>query len=632
MLLLELAAQAVRGFSPSVRVALKPGYVGLKSPTDIPAPLAGLVLALCYPDGRGGDGAFLAPGAKAGRAGLSVQGQDNEVWRIVRDLGGAGGLHKLNRANNQFEVATQDAAEMGQLLRAQVGFPARTTFEQIFCFTAGQLPSRLPRGSKTVKMTMAAPVKGKAQIQSAFDQYGLQQADDGQSSERVAALEKELATAKDAAQLQFRHDGLQADLFKVDERLKHYNELKARLEAARAELAAAPSPEKLGLPDDIVERVKRHAEDKKKYNDAIARLHTEREQALSSTGSFVMPLYRDQRFVISMVAGLALLVGPAFLEGGLRWLALLSVPVFTFATLLALRFIEELQHASRESAKGEVFSTREKKLNDEFSLSDTIVQMAYEKTGVVTRDEFFTVMAQREALQPQVAALELEFADLDSDPELARLPEEADRLHAEMAEVHQRLEGMSGGYVREVREIERDLARLKGEPAAYASSPSGGFAAVDTGPASAAFDDPLPGVLLLGTDLFATDVPTLWSALRDRAVQYFSALTDRRYHGIDVDKEGHGTAQAPGRAVPAGELPGKDLDLLYLSVRLTLIEKYSVQTRLPVLIEDGFSGVIEAPKQPLFGRMLKHIGTLTQVLHVTGAGQTATAADTVLAV
>jgi uncharacterized protein YhaN len=323
----------------------------------------------------------------------------------------------------------------------------------------------------------------------------------------------------------------------------------------------------------------------------------------------------------------------AFLEGGLRWLALLSVPVFTFATLLALRFIEELQHASRESAKGEVFSTREKKLNDEFSLSDTIVQMAYEKTGVVTRDEFFTVMARREALQPQVAALELEFADLESDPEFARLPEEAARLRAEMAEVNQGLESMSGGYVREVREIERDLARLKGEPAAapFSSSPSGGFSAVDTGPATA-FDDPLPGVLLLGTDLFATDVPTLWSALRDRTVQYFSALTDRRYHGIDVDKEGHATAQAPGRAVPAGELPGKDLDLMYLSVRLTLIEKYSVQTRLPVLIEDGFAGVIEAPKQPLFGRMLKHIGTLTQVLHVTGAGQTATAADTVLTV
>ncbi|MEW5741727.1 MAG: chromosome segregation protein SMC [Myxococcota bacterium] len=630
MLLLELAAQGVRAFSPSVRVALKPGYVGLKSPTDIPAPLAGLVLALCYPDGRGGDAAFLAPGAKQGRAGLSIQGQDNEMWRIVRDLGGAGGLHKLNRATNQFEVATQDASEMGQLLRAQVGFPARTTFEQLFTFTAGQLPSRRPKQAKTVKMSVATPAKGKPQLQSAFDQYGLSSSDEAQTRERIAQLEKELVTAKRAADLQFRHDGLQADLFKVEERYKQVEALRAKLEAARAELAQAPSPQNLGLPDDIVERVRRYPDEKKRYSDAMVKLANEREQALSSSGTWVLPLYKDQRFVMSMLLGLALLIGPAFLEGGLRWLALASVPVFTFATLLALRFIEDLQHLSREAAKAEVFVQREKKLNDEFSLSNTIVQTAFEKTNVVTPDEFYTLMAKREALQPQVAALELEFAELQADPDTEKLGAEVQRLKAEMEEVNQQLHGLSGGYVREVREIERDLARLKGSvgPAAPAQTAvTEGFSAVDV-PADG-FDDPIPALLILGTDLFATDVPTLWSALRDRAVQYFSALSDRRYHGIDVDKEGHATAQAPGRAVAAGELPGKDLDLLYLSVRLTLLEKYSVQTRLPILIEDGFSGVIDAPKQPLFGRMLKHIGTLTQVLHVTGAAQQPVGADTV---
>lgn len=625
MLFLELAAQSVRGFSPSVRVTLKPGYVGLKSPTDVPAPLAGLVVALCYPDGRGGDGAFLAPGAKAGRAGLSIQSKDNEVWRIVRDLGGAGGLHKLNRATNQFEVATQDASEMGQLLRAQVGFPARTTFEQCFTFTAGQLPSRRPRGAKTVKMTAAT--KGP-QLQSAFDQYGLSSADEGANQARIAQLEKELVTAKEAADLQFRHDGLQGDLFKVEERLRAYQALKDRLDAARAELANAPSPKNLGLPEDITDRVRRYPEDKKRHDEALAKLYAEREVALSGTGGSVAPLYGDQRFLLSMVLGFALLVGPAFLEGGLRWLALLAVPVFTFAALLALRWIEDLQHQSREAAKAEVFTVREKKLRDEFSLANSVVQTAFEKTGVIMPDEFFALMSKREALQPEVAALELEFADFESDPDTLRLAEDVERLKAEMAEVDQRLHSLSGGYVREVREIERDLAKLKGMPV---SSPSGEFAAVDVGPTDA-FEDPIPAVLLLGTDLFATDVPTLWSALRDRSVQYFTALTDRRYHGIDVDKEGHATAQAPGRSVAVGELPGKDLDLLYLSIRLTLLEKSSVQSRLPILIEDGFAGVIEPAKQPLFGRMLKHIGTLTQVLHVTGASQNPASADTVVAV
>lgn len=635
MLLLELAAQGVRGFSPSVRVGLKSGYLGLKSPTEIPAPLAGLVLALCYPDGRGSDAAFLAPGAKQGRAGLSVQGQDNEMWRIVRELGGAGGLHKLNKATSQFEVVTQDASEMGQLLRAQVGFPARTTFEQLFTFTAGQFPSRRPKQAKAVKVKMAAGAseKGQGRLESAFDQYGLSTSDEAQTRDRIAQLEQELVTAKHAAELQFRHDGLQADLFKLEERLRQVEALRAKLMAAREELEKAPTPEKLGLPDDIVERVRRFPEEKKRYTEAMTKLVAEREQALSSSGTWVLPLYKDQRFVMSVLLGLALLVGPAFLDGSLRWLALASIPVFTFATLLALRFVEDLQHLSREAAKAEVFVQREKKLNDEFSLANSIVQTAFEKTSVLSPDEFYALMARREALKPEVTALELEYAELEADPDVGRLGDEVARLKAEMEEVNQKLQALSGGYVREVREIERDLARLKSSLApASPSHPvvTEGFSAGDVRPD--AFDDPTPSLLLLATDLFVTDVPTLWSAMRDRCVQYFSALTDRRYHGIDVDKEGHATVQSSGRVVAAGELPGKDLDLLYLSVRLTLVEKYSAQKRLPILMEDGFSGVIDPPKQPLFGRMLKHIGTLTQVLFVTGAAQTPPGADAVLPV
>jgi hypothetical protein len=78
-------------------------------------------------------------------------------------------------------------------------------------------------------------------------------------------------------------------------------------------------------------------------------------------------------------------------------------------------------------------------------------------------------------------------------------------------------------------------------------------------------------------------------------------------------------------------LPAKALDLLYVALWLTSAEKAGAQTKLPVLIEDAFGGVIDASKQSLFARMLKHIGTLTQVLHVIGASQTPPAADATLA-
>ena len=70
---------------------------------------------------------------------------------------------------------------------------------------------------------------------------------------------------------------------------------------------------------------------------------------------------------------------------------------------------------------------------------------------------------------------------------------------------------MSGGYVRDVRDIEREIARIK-EPVEQAipkSSGSGiGFAPVATSPTET-WEDPTPPLLMIATDLFATDIPSL---------------------------------------------------------------------------------------------------------------------------
>lgn len=634
MLILELAVQGVRGFSPSARIAFKPGYLVLKSPTEIPAPLSGLILSLLYPDGRGGESAFVAPGAKLARAGLTVQSTEQELWRIVRDLGGQGALHKLNRSSNQFEVLTQDAAEMVQALRG-AGLPARPVFEQLFTFTVGQLPSRKPKSSQ--KQPASAPKSRPSQlgrVQSAFDTYAteLSASDTGPTMEKLAALEKELVVAKHVASLQFKMDGVQADTFRAEQRFHAFQELQQKLETARAELYKAPTPQSLGLPDDIIERVRRSGDEKKRKDDAINKLEREKADAgLAGDPPIIAPLWKDARFLGGIVAGLALLAGGMVLEGMGRFVALLAIPAFTFAGLLALRYIEELQHLARENAKREIFDTRRKKIDDEFTLAATIVQTALDKVEANTAEEFFALMAKRDELQPGVAALEMEYADYESDPDTASLGETVGRLKAEHEQMNQELLRLSGGYSREVREIEREIVRMKDALAGKSPTQTDEFSAVPTGPQEL-FDDPCPAAMELAAQIFSSDISTLWGVVRDRCVQYLVALSDKRYHGMDLDADGRATVQAPGRTIAAGELPGKDLDLVYFALRLTLAEKAGAQAKLPVIIEDAFGAVIDVNKQSLFGRMLKHIGTLTQVLHVIGAAQNPAQADAILAV
>jgi uncharacterized protein YhaN len=75
-------------------------------------------------------------------------------------------------------------------------------------------------------------------------------------------------------------------------------------------------------------------------------------------------------------------------------------------------------------------------------------------------------------------------------------------------------------------------------------------------------------------------------------------------------------ARVGGKSVPVGQLPAADIDWAYIALRLTLVEKTIGSEPFPLLLEDVATGLEEA-RLPLLGRMLKHLGTLTQVLHVT---------------
>ncbi|MGV3623833.1 MAG: hypothetical protein ACO1OB_23655, partial [Archangium sp.] len=411
--------------------------------------------------------------------------------------------------------------------------------------------------------------------------------------------------------------------YELEARVKAVDQVTDELNVARAELNRAMSRE---LTDDMIARARRLPEEKKRFEEQVARLQEEQRLVSESAPVAPDPLQKDQRFLGAMVAGLGLFIAAMFLDGALRYLALLSLVPFSFAALLALRFIEDLQRLSRGGGKLDVLVAREKKLTDDYALTAASVQKTFETLGVQTLDEFQTALDTRNSLKDRVAEVEQREAQARSAIETSGVKGRYDSLKAELEKYNQELLGMSGGFVRDVRDIEREIAKIREPAPAPKPAAATEFSAVPT-TATETWEDPTPPLLMLATDLFQADIPSMWSVLHDRAVQYLSALTDRRYHEISVDKDGHATVQAPGRQVSARELPGKDLDLMYLALRLTLIEKASANHKFPVVIEDTFNTVLDAPKQPLFGRMVKHLGSLTQVIHVSGAGQNASLAD-----
>jgi hypothetical protein len=158
---------------------------------------------------------------------------------------------------------------------------------------------------------------------------------------------------------------------------------------------------------------------------------------------------------------------------------------------------------------------------------------------------------------------------------------------------------------------------LGGVPAPALGLPPGGQAQAD---------DPCPRLLGAVTDLFGLDLPGLGAHLTPRATQYLAALSDRRFTAIEFNQMGQATVTGAAGRQPVAQLEIADRDVLYLAVKLTLMEKAAEKQKLPLILDDPL-GKLDAAKVTLVARLLKHIGTRTQVLHVATSLATQPMAD-----
>jgi hypothetical protein len=620
----EVAIQNVRGFSPAGRFPFKTGYLILKPPTADVVPMASLVLSLLFADGRGGDTHLVGAAGRTGKAALTFVGQDGMTYRVLRELGGSGSLHRLNPATNQPELVSTDLSEINQYLRAQAGLPPRTTFEQVYCLQLVMLPSRRPRKS-SAKAAAAAAAGGKASgaTPSLAAASQVTAVDDIPAAEaKVKGLEKELVTAKEVDALQFRADELASLIFESDSKLKGSDGLKDAIAEAEKAWRAAPTPESLGLPMDILSRVKRHPKAVARRDEALSRLETDRDPDLEDATLKVPPLTKNRYFWGGLGAGVVFMglsvgLGIAAAQPMWRYVALLNIPAFGTAALMALRYVDDLHAATRKGSKDNRKDARQKKILDEFEAEDAPVRMAIKALNLETLDEIPPALEQKDLLGMRLGELQTQLEEFEASPEYQGAIQDGRELRAQQEEINAELSA-KGTYVRDLREVERELSRLK-EGIALAKAPpvqaaaAPGQAPVPVDP----LEDPSPLVLSQTADVLTSDMLSVQALLKDRCVQYLTALTDKRYQGVEWDREGNAFLLTQSSRIPVGELPPKDIDLYYLALRMTVVEKTCARVKRPFLVDDVLTGVDEA-KLPLVARMFKHLGTLTQVLHVTG--------------
>lgn len=615
MILLEFAAQGIRGVAPAGgRATLRPGYnvVAADGPT-----LRRLLQALFHPDPRDAEALPRPAGASASvalRAGLTLIGNDRVTYRLVRDFQGAAQLHRFDAEKRAFALVAGELPAITTFLRQTAGVPSAARLAALLSLTVAELPSR-----------QAGPAMGGAAA-------ALQPARSGLTPEqlrkRMAQLQGEMERAKVAEKLQAQLDELQGRAFKLEELLKggvQVREGLAKAEEGRAELEpVAAAVAGLG---EVEARLAHYERSTARREEAQARVVAERS-ALDEGEALPppVPLWQDPSFWGGVGAGvLALVIGLAAgaASPGLRYLMLLDLPAFGWSAWVALRWIGALEGRERMARRRRVVDDWEQKVEAQYARDAGDVRGALKALGLTKVGELRDALGRLSDADAVVAEWRRRVAEWEGSPESSSARAEKAKVEEEQRAAEARLAAEVGGFVRDVRSIQSELQRLEAEAAAPAAAPAPAPRPAPLGPAPS---EPLRGLLERASAELGGSPSGVGRTLAAKASQALNGLSFQRLSALQVDDRGGVQALVAGRPTPAMTLAPADRDLVFLALKLALLEQTLAATHGLAVVEDAFAGLSDGSRR-FAARLLKQLARGGQLLHATSDPAFREAAD-----
>jgi hypothetical protein len=578
--LTELLFQKVKDLPGQGQIPFKAGYGTVVSRS--PSLRAALLAPLCpSPDDQkrlqGEDG--------PARVGVGFVGASATPYRLLREIGGARQLLKLDPETRKFTPLTDDQLEIDSFLRTECGLPSLDAYASFFVVEGDELPSVRGKTSGARPEPAAPPV--------------------------IKALQEELELTR-------QFEGMQDRIFKIATRLDELRDAGKQLRDAEAELAQAEkevarSPWSNEQIADLTARANRAKDDARRREDALAEIARKRQRLIDEETPPAGRVLADPFFGGGIAAG-ALLDALAF---ALRrpFVSLIALVPYLAALIAMLRWIEADEAEKESIAASREIKEREIAAVKAHDAESAPLKAALSAAQLREPDDLLALFRERETTARRRDEARERLAASRADPEMARieaevpaLAEEKDRLEAQV---------LAMGFTRSAADVEADIERAAGGERSRAGA---GGAQRD---APKLMLDRAAALLGVGDD-------ELFEQVGPRLSAYLLALTDRRVAGAKRDGDGGLLlAATDGRSGPYAGLPMPLRDLVYTALRLALIERVASQKKLPVVVDDAFAA-LEPGKQQLVAKMLKGIAAQAQVIHrVAEAPQAGPASQTV---
>lgn len=601
MLLIEIAAQGVKGVSPTGGSArLRPGY------NLVPfegAALRRLLEALFYPSPRDGE-ALRGAGGGSGpvRAGVTLLGDDGVTWRLVRDFAAGCQLQRLDPERRAFTLAAKSPEEVTAVLREQVGVPARGQLA-LLTLAVGDLPSRHGAGLAVHAPQAAArrPLAG------------------AEAEKRLAELRAELTRCERAEKLQYQLDGLQSRLFKAEEALREGARLRDERQGAESALAAsgpaAAVAESLG---DVEAKLAAHARAVARRDEALTKLEGDRAALDDEVARGTpRPFWLAPRFWAGALAGVAAVAvgvwGGSGQARALRYVALLDIPAFAWAAWTAFGWVAALEVHGRLGRRRALLEEHERKALETFDRESAEVRQALQVLGVARVGELQEALNRVSDARAAAEQARRKVAEFEASAATRSAEEDRVQVEVELRQVEHALSAEAGGYVRDPRSVEMELQRVQAEAEATAAAAEPPEPASVADPAAV---DPLREVLERAARELGVSPAAAAREVQARASHVLGVLSANRLSALSVDDRGNLVAQRSGQPTAAATLPPQDRDLVFLALKLALMERALAGGKQVAVADDAFAGLPETARR-LAGRLLKQLARPGQLLHAT---------------
>jgi hypothetical protein len=504
VLLVELALQGVSGFPETARFAFRPGANLIQAGTPTArSHLFDAIFHTLYPDpSRGGaTEKLVATRDGKSRIVLTIYGRDKATYRLRRDTStGATRLDRFDSATNRYEVLSESSQEAAQFLRVQQNLPDESTFENVFMFQPGMVPSRAQSvhtrsgtpmvrgleaggGGLTQRGFIASPL-GHAEMRSSSFPGIISSLDaPAPTKPRIEDVEAELGRLRNDLLRAERVEKAQIELAKLQKEREGLEQRQAQVETIEAErvdveklLAAIPNLE--AMTESFDERLRSydesaaaHARERALLVEKVDRARRDREKL----GVQVL-WFRDRPLIAGLaVALLALVLAIAFSASWLAWVNLIGAGVaFRFAWIRtddqALRFELDEEVQQNEALLG--------RLDKDFSLSSGTTRRMLENLGFTQARSFYEARANRVALTRRLEVLVADLTEAKIRVGVRNPTKTMTELDARIQELEKVAEEDNDQMILDKEGLKQEIARLEGrrtQATKIASSGGGGL-------------------------------------------------------------------------------------------------------------------------------------------------------------